>query len=561
MRGGRAARAAIVILPCLLVAILAAPTLPYMLPAFEDHASENYQPLQALKFYQSLGADFHKYGPMRNFLLLPPYGALFAWWWAEGSFGPPSSDFPYGFHEPLRQISALIFAGRALFLLIFLACSAYLLRSLQLAVASGAAVAAAFLIGAGTSHIAAYFAANTAPDGPMLAFALASLGTYTRILALGATPGRLVALSLLAVFSISSKELAGFLYLLPYLGLGAVLWREQRATPEGRRRSARLCALALSSGVGAYLLLDVVYAPGTWWLRMQHWLAGSGADPDVWLGIAPGESRSAAHLAIVAASVLGALGPGGLPLAGAAIAALCVRRPPGWLLSLLPSLSFVGFGILPLGYASDEFLAPAIAGLIPALAFGLDALERALAGRRALRAAWRIALVLGLAANAVYASFAWLQLESQYLRVAERILEARGPGTGAVNLLDLWPRVPGKTRLEAWGHPIDTRSIAELMDADPGARPDWILAERGLLVFLAEARSMPARAALLRAENGIDSSRWSGVEALGYRLEEVVETPSPRWFPFDWMPGVAAVLERSPVHVYRRDPLARRAAG
>lgn len=548
---GRATRAATVIAPCLLVAILAAPTLPYMLPAYEDHSSENYQPLQALKFYDSLGADFHKYGPMRNFLLLPPYGALLGWWWATDSFGPPSADFPYGFHDPLRQLSALIAAGRALFLLIFLGCSAYLLRSLHVAVSSGAA-AAAFLICAGTNHVVASFAANTAPDGPMLAFALASLGTYTRILRQGATPRRLVLLSLLAVFAISSKELAGFLYLLPYLGLGVTLWRGNRGTPDGRRRFARGCVLALSTGVGAYLLLDVVYAPATWWMRMQHWLAGSGADPDVWLGIASGENRFQVHLEIVAESVLGALGPGGLPLAAVAIAALCARRPPGWAMSLLPSLSLLVFGILPLGYASDEFLTPAIVGLVPALAFGLEMLERDLVRRRALRAVWRVALVAGLASNAVFASFAWTELEISSLRVAERILLPRGPGLGTVNLLDLWPRVPGKTRLEAQGFQIDARSVAELMDAAPESRPDWILAQRGLLEFLAEARSMPARSALLRTENALDCSRWSGVEALGYHLEEVVVTRSPRWFPFDWVPSVADRLEQSPVLVYRK---------
>ena len=51
---------------------------------------------------------------------------------------------------------------------------------------------------------------------------------------------------------------------------------------------------------------------------------------------------------------------------------------------------------------------------------------------------------------------------------------------------------------------------------------------------------------------GLDVSRWNGVEALGYRLARTVEPPTPAWFRFDWMPAVQQWRGLAPVYVYER---------
>ena len=46
-------------------------------------------------------------------------------------------------------------------------------------------------------------------------------------------------------------------------------------------------AFTIAVGSIAYLLVNVVYAPATWWLRVQEWLLGPGKNPDVWAQIEP----------------------------------------------------------------------------------------------------------------------------------------------------------------------------------------------------------------------------------------------------------------------------------
>ena len=74
----RIAGAAYVWLPMLLVVALAAPSIGYLLPSYACYLGESYQPLRALRFFSSLGQDFHKYGPMTNLLLAPGYGLSLA---------------------------------------------------------------------------------------------------------------------------------------------------------------------------------------------------------------------------------------------------------------------------------------------------------------------------------------------------------------------------------------------------------------------------------------------------------------------------------------------------
>ena len=537
-------------LPLLVVVALAAPSIDYLLPNYACYLGESYQPLRALRFFQSLGQDFHKYGPMTNLLLAPGYALSLGYWWLTGAFANPSGDFPYGFKQPLEQLSFLILQGRVLFLVLFVGLFAYLLTSLRALTSNRLAVALAFSFCVATNYCAVGFAAFTRPDGPMLALFGASLGVYVRILADGLTLRRGVWLSLLAVFAISTKEIAGPAYVLPYLWLGYAAAVEWRKDPAKRGALAWSVTWTLATGVASYVLLDISYAPATWLLRMSHWLAGSGADSAVWGGVGSGAMTEAGFLALLGETFLDNLGPGGSVVTLASLGTLAVVRPKHALPRVLPAVSVVALGLIPMGYGSDHFTAVAAVALVPPVAVGLaELLARAKSGgqRRALGAV----LALALGVNLAFASFAWIRLEGLYYRVVERALAEDPPGDASISMAEVYPEIPGKSRLTWLGYRVDPKSLAQIMAAEPGDRPDRIYLYSGMRGFIEQAKAQPARAAMLEHE-GLDVARWNGVEALGYRLARTVETATPAWFPFDWMPAVDLWKRLNPVFVYER---------
>lgn len=550
---GRLRETAWVWIPAVVVVGLAAPSIDFMLPAYHSHLGENYQPIKALRFFASPATDFHKYGPMTNFLLAPGYALSLGTWWLSGSFSNPSGDFPYGFERPLEQISFLLIQGRVLFLLLFLALFTSMLLWLRAATSNRRAIALAFLFCVGTNYCAVGFAANTRPDGPMFAFVGASLGLYVWILFDGLTPARGVWLSILAVCAITAKEVAGPLYVLPYLGLGWLASKEARDRPSQRPALVRAVAASLAAGVGAYLLLNVVYAPAGWLVRMSHWLGGSGADSAVWGGVGSGAMSRLDFGLFLLESFLSTLGPGGVVAVAAALGVLVIMRPPRWLLLLLPALSILGLGLLPLGYGSDYFTSVATVALIPPVAVGLAGLQ-ALCGPAGLRrTVVNVGLALALAANVAFGTFAWHRLEGLFPRVVERALAEDPPGDASVSIPGPHPHVAGKSRLAWLGYRFDPRSMQQIIESEPGERPDRIYMSSGQLGFLEDARSQPARAEMLR-EEGLDLESWDGIESLGYELSRTVVTETPPWFFFDWMPAVDVWAKLSPVVVYERIP-------
>lgn len=537
--------------PALVVVLLAAPSIDFMLPAYHSHLGENYQPLRALRFFASPTTDFHKYGPLPNFLLAPGYAISLAVWWLSGTFTHPSSDFPYGFQQPLEQISFLLLQGRLLFLVIFVGLFSTALLWLRAATSNRTAIALAFLFCVGTNYCAVGYAANTRPDGPMFAFVAASLGLYVRIVYDGLTRARGVWLSILAVCAISAKEVAGPVYLLPYLGVGWLVWQAGRERAEERPALLRTVAATLAAGVGSYLLLNVVYAPQVWLVRMSHWLGGAGADSAVWGGVSSGAMSRAGFLLFLAQTFLNTLGPGGVVVVLAALGVLVVMRPRHWLLLLLPFASILGLGLLPLGYGSDYFTSVATVALIPPVAVGLAG-ALALAGSRGIRRTLlHTGLGVALSLNLLFATFAWHRLEGLFPRVVERALAGDPPGDLSVAIPGPHPHVPGKSRLAWLGYRFDPRSMQQIIDAPPGERPDRIYMSSGQLGFLEDALSQPARAAMLR-EEGLDLETWNGIESLGYRLSHTVVSSTPSWFFFDWMPAVDLWTKLSPVYVYER---------
>lgn len=539
-----------VLLPLAVLSALAAPALGYGLPGYESLLGENYQPLRALKFYSSLGGAYHKYGTLPNLLLLPVYLPAFAWWKLTGQFSSPSGDFPYGLADPLSQLSWLIFSGRLAFMLLGLVLYATLLRALELVTPRRFVIAAAFLCCIGTNWAAAHFLANTRPDGPTYAFTAASLGVYLAIVYRGASVRRGVLLSMCAVAAISSKEIAGPLYVLPYLGLGVWLYPGRDADAGARRDFWRLAAWTVAAGVGTYLLLNVVYAPLVWWTRIGHWLGGAGTSADVWIAGGSENFGLGDRVQILAEGFLNTLGPGGVWIALAGGVSLLWIRPRHWQLLSLPFLSILLLGLGPLGFSGDRFYTVGAIALVPPLAAGLAALAERLPGRGAAAGAAGAAMLL-LTLNAVYGTWAWHRLDHEPMRVIEDSLAREGGFAGTLNVLAVHPRVPGKSRLEDQGYRVDPRSMQELLEADPASRPDRIYVNAGQIGFLEDGRELPERTELFR-QQGLDLERWPGVEGLGYRLRERIVTRTPGWYPFDWMPSIRWTAERSPMYVYER---------
>ena len=536
-------------LPCLVVIILAAPSIDFMLPAYYSHLGENYQPLKALRFFHAFGADFHKYGPVSNFLLAPGYALSMGYWWLTGSFAHPSGDFPYGLQQPLEQISFLLRQGRALFLLIFVGLSAVWIVSLRAITSNRLAIALAFLFCVGTNYAVVGFAANTRPDGPMFAFVGASLGVYALIVYDGLTLRRSMWLSLLAVCAISSKEIAGPTYVLPYLGLGWVGWRDSQDDPAQRRDFLRTATASVATGVACYLLINVVYAPAIWLERMSHWLAGEGADSAVWGGVGSGEMGVGGFIVLLLESFLNTLGPGGTVIVVLSLLALVRARPPHWLLVLLPFASMFGIGLAPLGYGADRLTAVATVTLVPPVAAGLAVIFVSV-GPDWRRPALGSLLAAALTLNLLFATFTWHRLEGLFPRAMERTLEADPPEDATIAYPQPHEHISGKSRMAWLGYRVDTRSLQQVMDAAPSDRPDRIYISAGQRGFLDDAREQAARAAML-AGDGLDVGQWQGFEALSYRLAASVPARTPAWFFFDWMPAVDLWSRLSVVEVYQ----------
>jgi hypothetical protein len=527
--------------------LLAAPVVTHLLPACRSHLGENYQPLRTLKFVHSRGREFHKWGPMPNFMLAPGYGASLAIWALEGSFSGPTDEFPYGLQDPVRQLTTLIVQGRVLFLIIGVLGIAWLLVELGVFIRAPGAVLVAALLCLSTNHVLVLFLPNTRPDGPMIAFSAAALAAYLRIVDRGWTARRALILAAAAVAAVSSKELAAAMLVGPAIGLVAVGWRAP--DPVRRRQTRRGVTVAAITSVLAYVLLNVVYAPHTWWLRMRYWTVGVGKDSSIW-GEGLGAGASGWQYALdMGAAWLSNLGPGGAPVVAAAIVALVVLRPARWLLLLLPLLSAVLIGLVPMGYAHDRFYLIAALTATPPAAAGLAVLwERLPVGLpRTLTSA-----VLGVmvAANLLFATLAWHVLATVEQALIERHAAAHVEPDASINHLDDHRLIVDASRLARLGYDVDPRAIQDLRPED--SRPDWIYAKQGKLAFLEDAARLPARAAMLRRDSGFDVDRWSGLDALGFDPAATIVPETPGWFPFGWMPAARRHARQGTVLVFRR---------
>ncbi|HBE18534.1 MAG TPA: hypothetical protein DEG17_12950 [Cyanobacteria bacterium UBA11149] len=546
-------RSSYIWLPLSIAILFAAPSITFMLPSPTSYLAEEYQPFQALEFWGTKGQAYHKYGPLGNFLLAPGYGISLAYWYLKGTFSTPSTTFPYGFEKPLEQISFLIFQSRVIFLIASVALLGYFVRNLRLITQHKVAIFFAFLFCIATNYPAISILPSTRPDSLMLAFGAAALGVYLQIVYLGLTPLRGLWLSLFAVCAVTSKEMIGPMFILPYLAIGLVGWRATRDSAQERRQFLISVGATLVTAIVVYALLNVVYAPVIWWQRIYYWLFGEGIDSATWGGLESGAITLVDYIWIIGKTVLNNLGPGGIIVALLSVIALVLIQPNRWLLLSLPFISMVAIGLAPIGYARDRFYILAALSLVPMVTAGLAALyDRA---GTLVRLRWlTVALAIPALINLVWGTFTWHALTINPDLMIEQHAKAHlSPGT-SLYVLFPYATVPGRSRLDWLGYSRDTRPLQEIVDAPPATRAEWLYATTGQISFVENCRQFPARAQMLQRQAGFKIETWSGIEGLGYSKVEVLDLKTPSWFVFDWMPVVQGLRERNTVLVFHKIP-------
>jgi hypothetical protein len=535
-------RSAFVLIPCLVASLLALPLVIHGLPDYESHLGEEYQPLKTFKFFQSRGREFHKWGPADNFLYAPGYALSLLYWKHQGTFGPASNRFPYGFQRPLQQLTALILQSRILLLSLVLASLAALGLSLARAGFSREAAFFALLLCSATNPVMIWQAVLLKGDGPMIAFSSLALGTYVLIVRRTLTIGRAFWFSTFIAWAVTAKEFAVPLFALPYAALAFRASRPAQS-PQLRSGDIRSLAVGLATLGGWYALLNVVYAPATWLKRIRYLL--SGADPEIWG--APDRSPSDFLLEIFQ-SLANNLGPGGMIAALGSILVLIWLRPQRSSRLALPLVSFVLLGMLPTGYFPDRFALPGALALTPLIACTVDALRERMASRSG-RLTFALAALGGI--NLLYANIAWLQLRSTPEDLIETYVRGHLAKEERFAIFSFWPRIPGKSRLETLGYGLDTRPIAMVIRSR-SALPKTVFITAEQQRWVEEFVRRPKRAAMVAVETGFEPDDWECFKGLGYRLADRLSSPLPGWYPFGFLALPAESAART-VLVYRLD--------
>jgi hypothetical protein len=527
--------------------LFALPLVYHQIPNNFDTLDESFEPIKTLKFLHSKGRAFHKWGPMPNFVYAPVYAPWMAYWYLHGDLGKISTDYPYGFKRPFEQQGTLIVTARLAGLVLAVVFTMLYGKALVRLTGTRVPVFLALTLCVATSPELGYSFVSTKPDGLMLAFLAGSMAVYTEILAGGLTRRRGFLLSLLAVCSISCKELTAPLYLFLYAGLAVWGVARREAEPGARRRFLIDYAATVAVGVVAYLLLNIVYAPTTWRLRMVGWLWGAGKDPAVW---APPGYTWPAYLRDILHAMLRNLGIGGAAIVATALAISLVAPVKSRLYLWLPALGFLTAVILTAGYMPTYFLIPLNVALVLPVAASLASVQTSGYLRTRVRRAFAFTIVVLLClvnawlacSIAIRASLSPCCLIEDY---CVRHLDRRE----LIHTANLWVRQRGADRLSYLGFNIDDRPLGELMDpAQP--KPDVVLINQALEVWLNDFKRRPARDALV-AESGYSYQTFPGFEALGYRRTAVVEPQIPRLLDFPWVREFCAA-PGGRILVYRR---------
>jgi hypothetical protein len=532
------------VLVVFLLVVYVAPSINYQLPTYRSTLTEEYQPLQAFKFFATKGKAFHKYGPMGNFILAGPYAATIGYWKLTGQMRGFSSEFPFGLTDPLGQFGILHMEGRIVFVVLSAFLYYFFCLRLEAITENPLIIATAFLVCVSTNLPLLIGVPVPGPDSALNGFAAAALGVYVTIIFKGLNSRRAFCVSLLAVCAISAKELAGPMFIFPYIG---ILWTEWRrvSSQDDRRRLLKSAVVLMVTGVGAYVLLNIAYAPHTWLERMRFWLSGPGIDPAVW-----GDTTTFERLRGMALCVLDNLGPGGAILAIGSLVLFLVRRPTHWLLLSLPTLSLFVLGLGRMGYQEDRFYTLAVISLCPMVVAGLSVGVDEL---RATALAKPIVIATGVlvGVNVLYGTAAWLFLSQKSSTLMEQEVRSEACPHALVWVFDMFPEHDA-SRYNMLGYKFDGRSANQILQSPRDQLPEIAMSTVSEMEFLEDARKMQARADMFKSEAGFDLANWRGIKALGYSKVVTIVPRLPRWFPFGWMPTVKTFIARNAVVVYSR---------
>ena len=179
----------------------------FLLPSSKDMLTESYEPTKTLRFLYTHGHQVHKWGPMPGFVFAPIYSILLAWDKLTGHLEHVSSQYPFGFDNPVKSLGNMIFAARVTALLLALSGIYYLTRTLQKVLGDGLAPSLAALLSLSTSFVFLEALCDTKPDGVMIAFLIFALANYAAIVLQGFTRARSIGLGFFYVASFSCKEL------------------------------------------------------------------------------------------------------------------------------------------------------------------------------------------------------------------------------------------------------------------------------------------------------------------------------------------------------------------
>jgi hypothetical protein len=386
------------------------------------------------------------------------------------------------------------------------------------------------------------FVANK-PDGVMHGLASVAIGIYMIIVFYGLTPRRAVGFAAAAMMAFSSKEIVGPMLILPFIGLVYSSWQYAKRI-SAVKNFIKSIVLLVSTAVFSYAIINVIYAPETWWQRMKFWLVGPGTDPNVW---ASPHQNITGYLMSVGMGLLSNFGPGAVVLAVLSVLVLLIYRPRYWLFTVFPLCSFLCFGILAIRYAPDYFMPLATISTAPILAVVLSAFRD-----RKKNSLLYLFIVLCLIINVWYANISWFGVFSNSDLLIENHVKKYVSMDKRIAVGGFYPRVAGKSRLEALGYHIDRRPLGQLFE-ERSDLPQIVYISKALLLWIKQFKERPARAAVFKRESGYDYSNWQGFEALGYRLTATLK-PNLNfwWYPFFWMPKYRDLEYNGEVCVYSR---------
>ncbi len=305
------------------------------------------------------------YPLMYSFLVTAAYSPYLGWLLATGRFAEPTPTYPFGLSDPVRGLRAMALIAHLLTTLMAVITVLSVYDAARIAWGRGAGMIAGLF--AMTAYPMSYYARTGNVDVPMLCLTMLAFASFSRLVVLGHTTRRAVALGTFAGLALATKEAAlGAFIAMPFVVL--VLYRKQH--PDRRRSSwsfwkphaAALGTsfLALSAGSGLFV------EPGRYIAHLRFLtgrlssLAQSGTE-SASLSVQTFTYTLAGHLdylLAIATDLADILTIAGLGLAFAGVVALTVRRDRTALLAL-PAATYILYMFLTLRSAQIRYMLPA----------------------------------------------------------------------------------------------------------------------------------------------------------------------------------------------------------